>query len=183
MSTKNVAKYRLTQTLLRGLTVEQRPAHDADGKTVLIQNKGHAPYRFADGTPGAPGGFTIYVGPQGVFYEVRTRIGKKAVRIALGSVQELSLVRAHELAAEHRAHIRQTGEDPRQQILNVHAARGIKGITIGEAMQGYVDHLESLVARGKGEEGGVHGAKDSLARLSRPEVGLAQLPIATTTDR
>ena len=183
MNTKHVAKYRLTQTLLRALTVEQRPTLDADGKTVLVLNKGRAPYRFADGTPGAPGGFTIYVGPQGVFYEVRTRIGKKAVRIALGSVQELSLVRAHELAAEHRAHIRQTGEDPRQQILKVHAAREIKGLTIGEAIQGYIEHLESLVARGKGKEGGVHGAKDSLARLSRPEVGLAQLPIASTTDR
>lgn len=183
MGAKEPSKYRLSQTSLRGLTVKHRPVHDAAGKTVLVENAGGKPYRFADGTPGAPSGFSIYVGPQGASYEVRARIGKTAVRISLGSAKDLSLTTAHELAAEHRAHIRQTGEDPRQQILNVQAAREVKGTTIGEAMQGYIEHLESLVSRGKGKEGGVHGAKDSLARLSRPEVGLAQLPIATTTDR
>lgn len=34
-------------------------------------------------------------------------------RLALGSVQELTLARAHELAGAQRHHIRQTGEDPR----------------------------------------------------------------------
>jgi len=182
MARGSEAKYRLTQTQLRALTVEQRPAIGVDGKTVLIKNPGRKPYRFPDGTPGAPSGFNLYVGPTGAFYEVRARIGKKAVRISLGSVQELTLARAHDLAAEHRASIRQTGEDPRDLIRNAESAREAKGTTIGEAMQAYIDYLADLVARGKGKEGGLAGAKDSLSRLERPEVGLAKLPIATTTD-
>jgi hypothetical protein len=175
-------KYRLTQSQLRALTVEHRPALGPDGKTVLVKNAGKRPYRFSDSTPGAPSGFNIYVGATGAFYEVRARIGKKAVRISLGSVQELTLARAHALASEHRVSIRQTGEDPRQLIRDTEAAREAKGITIGEAMQAYIDYLADLVDRDKGKPGGLAGAKDSLARLERPEVGLAKLPIATATD-
>jgi hypothetical protein len=182
MAKVDVVKYRLTQGQLRALTVNHRPAIGADGKTQLVKNAGGKPYRFSDGTQGAPSGFNIYVGPTGAFYEVRARLGKKAVRISLGSVQELSLAAAHTLASEQRNAIRQTGEDPRQLVHDAEMAREAKGITIGEAMKSYIDHLADLGTRGKGKLSGLEGAKDSLARLERKEVGLAKLAIATTKD-
>lgn len=45
------------------------------------------PNRFADGSQGVPAGFSIYVGPKGAFYEIRSRVGKKAVpraRVCIG---------------------------------------------------------------------------------------------------
>lgn len=111
-----VAKYRLSQTQLRGLDVNRRPALRLDGATELVKNLSGKPYRFIDGSPGAPAGFNIYVGPTGAYYEVRLRIGKKAVCIALGSVKDMPLARAHELAVEKRITARETGEDPRELI-------------------------------------------------------------------
>ena len=183
MAKSTEAQYRLTQTELRALTVKKRPALDRDGNTVVVANPGHKPYRFSDGTPGAPRGFNFYVGTTGVFYEVRARLGKKAVRISLGPVQELTLKHAHDLAAQYRTSIRQTGEDPRQQIRNVEATREAKATTVREALQGYIDHLADLGARAKGKASGLAGAQDSLARLERPEVGLAKLSIASATDK
>lgn len=115
MDTKE-QKYRLTKAQLRDLDVTKRPGHDKEGKVTLVANKGGKPYRFRDATPGAPIGFGFYVGPKGAFYEVRVKHNGKASRISLGSVQELSLTTAHELAGAQRAHIRQTGEDPRERL-------------------------------------------------------------------
>ena len=98
MPQNKAVKYRLSQAQLRSLDVGQRPVLDELGKTALEPNPGRRPYRFADGSQGAPAGFSIYVGPQGAFYEIRSRVGKKAVRISLGSVRELTLSKAHELA-------------------------------------------------------------------------------------
>lgn len=182
MPQTKVVKYRLSQAQLRGLDVSKRPALDALGKTVLEPNPSGAPYRFSDGTQGAPGGFTVYVGPSGAFYEFRTRVGKKAVRISLGSVNELTLSKAHELAAAKRSFIRETGEDPRKVLVEAQAAQEARAVTVGHALQGYIDYLKSLQARGKCKLAGVEGAEDSLARLSRPEVDLADVAITRLTD-
>jgi len=175
-------KYRLTQAQLRALTVDQRPALDSNGKTILVKNPKRTPYRFADGSQGAPGGFTIYVGPQGARYEVRSRVDGKAVRIALGSAADLSLTRAHELAAETRSHIRVVGADPRDALKAEAGARAARGTTVGDALRVYIDALESRRVAGKTKTAGVDGARKSLARLSRPDVGLADTAIADLTD-
>lgn len=177
------AKYRLSVKQLRDLTVAKRPALNEEGKTVLVANPGRKPYRFSDGTPGAPLGFNVYVGPSGAFYEVRAKLKGEAIRISLGSVQLLEPQQAHALAVQHKQSFRETGMDPRQVIQDVEAIRAAKGVTVGDAMRSYIQHLDDLVSRGKVKPAGLSGAKDSLARLERPEVGLAALPIARATDK
>lgn len=179
---KPSVKYRLTLAQLRSLTIRERPALDASGKTILVPNRMGTPYRFADGTPGAPAGFSIYVGGMGAAFEVRSRVGKKAVRISLGSVQELTILDAHALAASKRAYIRQMGVDPRRAEREAHAAQEVREQTVGEALEAYIRFLEDAQSRGKGKQAGIDGAKDSLARLSREEVGLAQVSITELTD-
>ena len=93
--------------------MERRPVLTAAGRVQLVENTTGKPYRFRDGSPGAPIGFGIYVGPTGAYYEVRVKRDGVTRRLALGSVQELSLADAHELDGTQRSHIRQTGEDPR----------------------------------------------------------------------
>lgn len=180
---KVALKYRLTQAQLRSLSIEQRPELDEKGRVVLVPNPGSKPYRFRDGTPGAAVGFGFYVGPTGVFYELRTQHEGVRRRIALGSVQELSLARAHELAGVQRHHIRQTGLDPRDTVRTEVARQRARGMTVGDALRAYIQHLEERLVRGKGKAGGVEGVKDSLARLEREEVGLADRSIASLTDK
>lgn len=180
---KVALKYRLTQAQLRSLSIEQRPELDEKGRVVLVPNRGGKPYRFRDGTPGAPVGFGFYVGPTGVFYELRTQHEGVRRRIALGSVQELSLARAHELAGAQRHHIRQTGLDPRDTVRTEVARQRARGMTVGDALRAYIAYLEDRMARGKAKAGGVGGVKDSLARLEREEVGLADKAIASLTDK
>lgn len=177
-----VQKYRLTQAQLRSLTIAQRPELDQGGRVVLVPNTGGKPYRFADATPGAPVGFGFYVGPTGAFYELRTQHEGVRRRIALGSVQDLTVARAHELAGAQRHHIRQTGEDPRTRVRTEVARQRARGMTVGDALRTYIAHLEDRMARGKAKAGGVHGVKDALARLERPEVGLADRAIVELTD-
>lgn len=182
MPQNKAVKYRLSQAQLRALDVTLRPVLDRDGKTVLEPNPGRKPYRFADGSQGAPSGFSVYVGPTGAFYEVRSRVGKNAVRISLGSVNELTLAKAHELAGAKRSFIRETGEDPRRILADVQASQEARALTVGQALQGYIDHLKGLQIRGKVKAAGVDGATDSLSRLSRSEVGLADIAISSLTD-
>jgi hypothetical protein len=182
MPSAKVVQYRLSQGQLRALTVDQRPVVNGEGKTELEPNPGKRPYRFSDGSQGAPAGFGFYVGPTGAFYEVRSRVGKKAVRLSLGSVQELSLAKAHELAAAKRSFIRSTGEDPRVAIRSAAAAQEARGLTVGQALQGYLRFLEEQQGRGKIKPAGVKGVQNSLARLSRPGVGLADVAITALTD-
>jgi hypothetical protein len=182
MPAKAPTKYHLSLKQLRGLTSAERPVH-RNGKTVLVPNPGKKSYRFADGTPGAPLGFYIYVGASGSFYEVRSKLKGKAIRISLGSVQLLEPQSAYALALQYKQSYRDTGIDPRQHIQDVEAVRAAKGVTVGDAMCAYIEHLDDLVARGKVKPAGLSGAKDSLARLERPEVGLAELPISRTTDK
>lgn len=154
MPSAKVVQYRLSQALLRALTVDQRPTVNAEGKTVLEENPGKRPYRFSDGSQGAPPGFGFYVGPTGAFYEVRSRVGKKAVRLSLGSVQELSLAKAHEKAAAQRSFIRSTGEDPRLALRSAEAAQAARGLTVSQALQGYIRFLEEQQGRGKTKAAG-----------------------------
>jgi hypothetical protein len=175
-------KYRLSQAMLRALTVDQRPAVDAQGKTFLEPNPGRKPYRFPDGAQGAPRGFGYYVGPRGAFYELRMRIGKKAVRLSLGSVHDRPVEKAYNVAAGHRSYVHDMGEDPRQADRENLAAKAARSMTVGTALSAYIAFLEDQKGRGLVKQAGVDGATDSLARLARPEVGLADTPITEVTD-
>lgn len=181
MDTKE-QKYRLTKAQLRDLDVTKRPGHDKEGKVTLVANKGGKPYRFRDATPGAPIGFGFYVGPKGAFYEVRVKHNGKASRISLGSVQELSLTTAHELAGAQRAHIRQTGEDPRERVRVTSKQQAMKRKTVAQAMQDYIADLEEQRIQGKVKATSVRAVELSLERLEREEVKLADREIATLRD-
>ncbi len=87
MPPRTEQKYRLTQTQLRELTMERRPALTAGGRVQLVETTTGKPYRFRDGSPGAPIGFGIYVGPTGAYYEVRVKRDGVTRRLALGPVQ------------------------------------------------------------------------------------------------
>lgn len=181
-------KYRLSQAQLRTLTVDQRPAFDAKGHTILVPNPDRTPYRFADGNQGAPGGFTVYVGPQGARYEVRTRIKPakdkpaKAVRIALGAASDLSLATAYELAGQDRTTARRLKIDPRVVNARDEAEQEARKTTVGDALRDYIAHLERRATDGKAKANGVAGARDALARLERPKVELAGEAIVDITD-
>lgn len=178
----NDQKYRLTQAQLRDLDVSKRPALAENGKATLIENKSGKPYRFRDGTPGAPIGFGFYVGPMGAFYEVRIKHNKIAKRISLGSVKELSLATAHELANAQRAHVRQTGEDPRERVKITSSQQAMKRKTVRQAMLDYVGDLEEKRINGKVKSSSIRAVRLSLARLERDDVKLADREIATLRD-
>ena len=175
-------KYRLTQAQLRDLDVSKRPTLAENGKATLIENKNGKPYRFRDGTPGAPIGFGFYVGPMGAFYEVRIKHNKIAKRISLGSVKELSLATAHELANAQRAHVRQTGEDPRERVKVTSSQQAMKRKTVRQAMLDYVADLEEKRINGKVKSSSIRAVELSLARLEREDVNLADREIATLRD-
>ena len=181
MDTKE-QKYRLTQAQLRGLRSDQRPKLGPGGKVLFVDNPGGKPYRFRDDSPGAPIGFCIYVGPTGAFYEVRVKNQGKSKRISLGSVQDLTLATAHELAGAQRAHVRQTGEDPRERVKITSKQQAMKRKTVAQAMQLYIDDLEEKRIQGKVKASSVKAVKLSLERLRRDEVGLADKEIAKLTD-
>lgn len=181
MDTKE-QKYRLTQAQLRDLDVSRRPGLGESGRSILVENEDGKPYRFRDGTPGAPIGFGFYVGPKGAFYEVRIKHNKVAKRISLGSVNELSLATAHELANTQRAHIRQTGEDPRERVKVTSAQQAMKRKTVREAMKDYIADLEDKRINNKVKASSVRAVELSLERLARKDVGLADQEIGTLRD-
>lgn len=181
MDTKE-QKYRLTQAQLRDLDVSRRPGLGESGRSILVENEDGKPYRFRDGTPGAPIGFGFYVGPKGAFYEVRIKHNKVAKRISLGSVNELSLATAHELANTQRAHIRQTGEDPRERVKVTSAQQAMKRKTVREAMKDYIADLEDKRINNKVKASSVRAVELSLERLARKDVGLADREIGTLRD-
>ncbi len=180
MDTKE-QKYRLTKAQLRDLDVSKRPAFDKDGRAVLVANHDGKPYRFRDATPGAPIGFGFYVGPKGAFYEVRVKRNGQAKRISLGSVQDLSLDTAHELAGAQRAHIRQTGEDPRERVRITSKQQAMRRKTVAEAMADYIGELEEKLVSGKVKSSSVEAVRLSLERLKRPGVDLAGREIVSLT--
>ncbi|MBH1744852.1 integrase family protein [Stenotrophomonas maltophilia] len=182
MPPRTEQKYRLTQTQLRELTMERRPVLTAAGRVQLVENTTGKPYRFRDGSPGAPIGFGIYVGPTGAYYEVRVKRDGVTRRLALGSVQELSLSDAHELAGAQRSHIRQTGEDPRERIRATTAGRKALETTVGEALKKYLDTLSKPRAGKKAKPSSIRCVQQAIRRLSLPNVALDKVAIAKLED-
>ena len=181
MDTKE-QKYRLTQAQLRDLNRHKRPAMGEGGKAILVENKDGKPYRFRDASPGAPIGFGFYVGPMGAFYEVRIKHNGVAKRISLGSVQDLTLATAHDLAGAQRTHIRQTGEDPRERVKVTSKQQAMKRKTVADAMKDYIADLETKRIEEKVKASSVKAVELSLERLRREKVNLADREIGTLRD-
>lgn len=168
-------KYRLNTGDLRALSLQKVP-QIVGGKTKLVTlapGLTPKPYRFLDATPGAPVGFGVYVGQRGASFEVGRRVRGKFIRVALGSVNDMTLERAHELARQKLVIILETGESPKRQDAIAANAHGIRTITVRECMERYIQRLGGKVEKRTGKEKSVDGARNSLARLERAEVGLA----------
>ncbi|TAM06810.1 MAG: integrase [Rhodanobacter sp.] len=168
---------------MRALTVDQRPALDAKGRTTLVANQDRAPYRFTDHSPGAPLGMSIYVGGRGARYEVRVPLNGKELRYQIGPVAEWSLEDAHLQAATLRKSTQALRQDARVVVQAEDDTQAARKTTVGDAMRSYIDFLTLKIHQEKGKESGVIGARNALARLARPEVGLADVPIADLTDQ
>lgn len=167
---------------MRALSLDQRPALDAKGRTVLAPNPGGAPYRFSDGSPGAPLGMTVYVGARGARYEVRAKVAGKVYRYPIGPVLEWDLEDAHLEAASLRKGTKTFKRDARLARKAEDATQAASQITVGDALRTYIEFLTRKIHQEKGKESGVVGARNALARLERPEVGLADMAIAELTD-
>ncbi|WP_448670486.1 integrase [Pseudoxanthomonas mexicana] len=168
-------KYRLNTGDIRALSLQKVP-QIVGGKTKVVAlpaDETPKPYRFLDATPGAPVGFGVYVGQRGTSFEVGRRVRGKFIRVALGSANDMTLERAHELARQKLAVILETGESPKRQEAIAANAHGIRTITVRECMQRYIQRLDGKVEKRTGKAKSVDGARNSLARLERPEVGLA----------
>lgn len=170
--------YTLSERQLRALTVAQRPALDASGKTVLVPNPTGKPYRFQDATTGSPTGFGVYVGMTASTFEVRKRVGESFVRVALGSVDDMSIEQAHAKAREHLAYIVESGgESPRRKQESDQAIADLRRITVRQCLDRYIARMRAQVDAGKRKANSTKAVENSLARLARAEVGLADKAI------
>ena len=144
------------------------PRHNADlGK----------PYRVVDASQGAPVGFGFYVGKTKVTYEMVRRGPNGVRRFALGNVTDMGLAEAHEKAREQVAILLSTGENPKAHQAKVRQAtqtsERLANITVHDCMAAYLADMEERLARGQVKANSVGAYRDSMARLARPEVGLA----------
>ncbi|TDR35830.1 hypothetical protein DFR29_13317 [Tahibacter aquaticus] len=71
---------------------------------------------------------------------------------------------------------------PRRVLQVAKVAQEAREATVGLALQGCIDHRKGVQGCGKVKAVGVDGATDSLARLARPEAGLAEMAIASLID-
>lgn len=175
-------RYHLTQTQLRKLTRFEHPAIDqATGRTKLLPHDG-TPYRIllameGDLTPGVKGlaGFGVRVGKTKTTYEIQTGtgIGTQTKRETLGSVLELTIEQALVRALDTRKAIQQSGDSPkRAEKIHKHAQQ-VQGITVRACMARYIDHIHNQMLNGYRKAPSVQGVRDSLSRLERPGVDLA----------
>ncbi|HFF6201753.1 integrase family protein [Stenotrophomonas sp. GD03819] len=175
-------RYKLSDRQLRALTINERPALDANGKTVIEPNPDPKPYRFVDDTQGAPTGFGVYVGTSGNSFEVRKRVGERVVRVSLGSVDDMSIVQAHEKARTEIAYIVQSGgESPRRRDAQERRTTSAKHITVRACMERYIERLDAQVEAGKRKANSTKAVQNSLARLARNEVALADIQVRDLT--
>lgn len=172
----STTKYRLSDTDIRSLTTLKAP--EMHGGKVRVMTRPEAdqgkPYRFGDATPGAPTGFGIYVGKTGSSYTVERRIRGKFIRITLGSVNDMSLKDAHELARKKMALAMELGENPKRHEAIEEDRVDVRSITVEECMTRYIAHLQLKVDRGVTKAVSLVAVQNSLSRLSRPEVNLAK---------
>jgi hypothetical protein len=182
-------KFALDIGELRRLNTDNYPALGRRGKYEAVGKNPHqgkdgqpVPYRFLDGTQGAPVGFGFYVGKRGASFEVAKRGPDGFRRFSLGSVMDMELDAAHELARTNLAVVRETGENPKAVGRRLALQGDRKNITLGGCFLAYIESLEARAKRGKIKAVSVEAVRNSLARLERPEVGLASEPVRGMPD-
>lgn len=174
-------KFSLTYAQVLGLSVHKGPALDAQGKVRLVPRPEGKAYVVLDGGPGAPTGFGFRVGST-----MTTYVGQKRgptgtpIRFTLGNVSDMGLDEAREACREHLALLKETGKNPvhvkRQQLLESlerEPEKEFGDLTLREALECYIAHLDARAKNKKIKPASVDAVRDSLARLSRPTVGLA----------
>lgn len=172
-------RFKLSDQQLRALTVEKVPELGPAGKLRFVPNPKTGadgrpvPYRFLDDTQGAPKGFGVYVGRTGSSFEVSRRVGTQFKRFTIGSVDDLSIEQAHEIARKQVAVLKETGDNPRRQEKLEARRETVRRITVSGCFEVYLAELRSRLAKGQVKQVSIDAVADSLARLSRPEVGLA----------
>ncbi|UKE46274.1 integrase [Xanthomonas translucens pv. cerealis] len=174
-------KFSLTYAQVLSLSVTKAPALDAQGKVRIVSRSESTPYVVLDGGPGAPTGFGFRVGKT-----MTTYVGQKRgptgtpIRFTLGNVSDLGLDEAREACRHHLALLKETGKNPvhvkRQQLLEAlekESAVEFGDLTLRECMGRYIGHLDSRAKKKKIKPVSVDAVRDSLSRLSRPGVELA----------
>lgn len=176
-------RFKVPQSLIRKLTIDSYPKVDAKGNvTGTIPNpntdsKGRPQaYEFMDDTQGAPTGFGIFVGARGASFQVRRRFESRFIKFVVGKVNDMTLVEAHDLARAMWADVvASEGRTPKKVQQDKRAQRAMKSATVADAFARYIEHLKTRSERAK--EVSLDAVNDSLERLSRPEVGLAEMEI------
>ena len=168
-------KIRLTDEDLRTrVSIDTIPEVGPNGKVKFVprpaKDAGKPFYILIEG---APTGFGVYVGKGAKTYKVSLRGPSSFVRMSLGSVFDLSLEEAFELARAKSKTVRETGENPKRAEKVARQAQALESITIGVCMNRYIEKLISE----KKKPSSISSARDSLARLSRKEVGATELQV------
>lgn len=173
-------KFSLTHTQVMQLSTSVVPEAVEGGRVKLVprpKSEMGKPYRIVDASQGAPVGFGFYVGKTKVTYEMVRRGPSGVRRFALGNVTDMGLAEAHEKAREQVAILLSTGENPRAHQAKVRQAtqtnERLANITVHECMAAYLADMEERLARGQVKANSVEAYRDSMARVARPEVGLA----------
>ena len=140
-------------------------------------------YRVLDGNQGAPTGFGFYVGTTRTTYEVVVRGPSGVRRFSLGNVADMGPEQAYELARQKLAVVRETGEHPSKADARAEQLVELRGLTLADCFTVYVDDLQKRVRNKKAKPASIRAIQDNLARLTRPEVGLADRPILQLMDK
>ncbi len=104
-------------------------------------------------------------------------------RFSLGSVTDIGLEQAYELARRKLAVVRETGEHPSKEEARAEQLVELKGLTLADCFAAYVEDLQKRVRNKKAKPASIRAIQDSLARFARPEVGLADKPILQLLDK
>ncbi|MEC3888870.1 integrase [Xanthomonas campestris] len=180
-------KFKLTYAQVLSLSVDRIPVMDKAGKVKLVERapeEAGEPYRLVDGSDKAPSGFSFRVGSTKTTYEVVKRGPTGIRRFSLGNVTDMGLDEAYEVAKGHLSVLRQTGTNPvHQERAELRAKRRDKrseDITLRQCMELYIERMGERAKKKKVKQVSVEAVRSSLARLERPEVGLADLKIRDT---
>lgn len=176
-------RFKVPWSILSKLTVERFPKVDERGSVTgtipnpNVDDKGRPqPYEFLDDTQGAPTGFGIYVGSRGTSYRVRRRFEDRFVKFLVGQVSDMNLTVAHEKARSMWKDVEASdGRNPKKVQKERRARVAIKHATVRDGLNRYLEELEQRSEKAK--ENSINSVRDSLARLARPEVGLADMEI------
>lgn len=179
-------KFKLTHQQAMALNAATVPQLTDAGRVKLVPRpaaeKGQ-PYRVLDGNQEAPTGFGFYVGKTRTTYEVVRRGPNGVRRFSLGNVTDMGLEEAYAAARAKLAVVRETGESPRVVEARQREQAKLRAVTVGECLSDYLDDLTRRLADRKVKPSSVEAVRDSLVRLSRPEVGLAAREVRTLTEK